>query len=314
MKAKAAVFEQNAERNAVRRTDCLAIDLSPEGERIRRYELSCTRTVLRSLGELTRLRRAAERAARGRSSGAETPCEKDAGGRMKDQEMPDNPQTENRQSTTVTSYDPQRESGQPTTDNPYDPADLDASTSCDRAGLWDEVPNLDIEPNLGVGPPADPEPVSPADTAEPPAPDQRDNMPNLDIEPDSGDGQLVHPEPLSLADPAEPVAPNPPMHTPDLSWEPPPPRFSPVTAREFHTAVMKDLRRQDAGGKAERGSRRRDRRGRPRRDSTNHHDHGFLEPAALEIRKHSPLLASLSNARFTKLLDEVEREFEEELT
>ncbi len=394
LKVKAAVFEQTAERNAVRRTDCLAIDLSPEGERIRRYELTCTRTLLRSLSELNRLRRAAERDARAGNSGVATRWGKDEGGRMKDEEMPYDPQTENRQSTTGTSYDPQSENGQPTTDNPYGPADLDACASCDRADLCDKVPNLDIEPNLGDGHPAHPEPVasaylaepaslfgaglltpprarpkvsipptpqskiyeslepvSPADPAEPPAPDERDDMPNLDIEPNLGDGhparqqpflpaeaeespaedqpdevpnldiepnlgdgQLAHPEPVAPADPAEPASPNLRNEVPNLSWEPPPPRFSPITASEFHTAVMKDLRRQDAGVKAERGFRRLDRRGRPRRDSTNHHDHGFHKSAALEIRKHSPLLASLSNARFTKLLDEVEREFEEELT
>ncbi len=388
LKAKAAVFEQNAERDAIRRTDCMAIDLSPDGERLRRYELGCTRALLRSLTELTKLRRAAERDARGRNSAVETRSGKDEGGRMKDEEMPDDPQTENLQSTTDTSYDPQTQNEQLITDNPYAPADLDASTPGDCAGLWDkvpnldiepnlgdghlarqrpflvaaagespaqdrrdEVPNLDIEPNLGDGHLAHREPVIPADAAGPASPNQRNEVPNLDIEPNLGvgqfarqqpllvaeaeealtpdqeddasnldiepslgDGHLARREPVIPADSAEPASPNLRNQLPNLPWEPPPPRFSPIKASEFHMAVMKDLRRHDAGAKAEGGFRRRDRRGRPRRDSTDHHDQGFCNPAALEIRKHSPLLASLSNARFTKLLDEVHREFEEELT
>ena len=64
--AKAAVFEQNAERDAVRRADILAFDDSPTGRQLRKYEESCHRTVLRSLSELSKFRRAARRAARGR--------------------------------------------------------------------------------------------------------------------------------------------------------------------------------------------------------------------------------------------------------
>ncbi len=343
LKVKAAVFEQTAERDAVRRTDCMAIDLSPEGERIRRYELTCTRTLLRSLSELTRLRRAAERDARAGNSGVGTRWGKDEGGRMKDEEMPYDPQTENRRSPTDTSYDPQGENGQPTTDNPYGPADLDACASCDRADLCDKVPNLDIEPNMGDGHPARQQPLLTAEAAESPAEDQRDEVPNLDIEPNSGDGhparhkpllpteaeespaedqpdevpnldiepnsgdghparqqpllpagaedspapdqpdevpnldiepnlgdgQLAHPEPPSSAGAAEPASPNLRNEVPNLSWEPPPPRFSPTTASEFHTAVMKDLRRQEAGVKEDGGFLRRNRRGRRRRGSTN---------------------------------------------
>jgi hypothetical protein len=61
LEAKAAFHEQNAEHEAVSLADSSAFDNSPDSVRVMAYELSCSRTMLRSLSELSRLRRAAER-------------------------------------------------------------------------------------------------------------------------------------------------------------------------------------------------------------------------------------------------------------
>jgi hypothetical protein len=62
LEAEAAEHEKYADYDAIRRADCLAIDNSPECVRVRTYEQSCSRTMFRSLSELSKLRRAAGRA------------------------------------------------------------------------------------------------------------------------------------------------------------------------------------------------------------------------------------------------------------
>jgi len=164
LKAKLAVFEQNAGRDAILRTDCLAFDDSPEAEKLRRYELSCGRTVLRSLSELARLRRAAERAAsQPRLASAETI--EPEGNRTADASL--DPATQaidsiERQDCFLTGKMPVPllgESSDPAVvtdfpgavanDNTTGPADPDTSTSCDCVDLQDELPNLDNEPRCG---------------------------------------------------------------------------------------------------------------------------------------------------------------------
>ena len=57
VKAKLAVAEERAERDAALRADCLSFDDSHEGELIRRYETSSRRAFLRSLSEFYKARR-----------------------------------------------------------------------------------------------------------------------------------------------------------------------------------------------------------------------------------------------------------------
>ncbi len=51
---------ERAARDAQRRADCLLFDDSMEGERLRRYEASSSRTMLRSINEFFKVRRATE--------------------------------------------------------------------------------------------------------------------------------------------------------------------------------------------------------------------------------------------------------------
>ncbi len=514
LKAKAAVFEQNAERNAVRRTNGLAIDLSPEGERIRRYELSCTRTLLRSLGELGRLRRAAERAARAGNSEVGTPWGKDEGGRMTDEEMPvaelltgcarhnllpetpgsliapgpapartdeggrmtdeempfaelltgrtgttparkdeggmmkdeempvapsltdcagTTPPTPPLQggekervspggegdcgnavsppfTTVEQSSDPATQAidsidvGEPidpavTTDlrgavgndDTTSPADPDASASCDRAALWDEVPNLDIEPNLGDGHLARQEHVLPAEAAESPPRDQRDDVPDPDIEPNAGTPPHLElqaraalagpmaPADRSLSPPCEggvrgaeagiseieeqrerdglvtdgagTTPPTPPLQggekgrneirgnaqlandrlfispdpipqdeVPDPDIEPnagTPPhrewaaraaRAGPTTPGDLKRAILRELHHREVEQSIKDGFRPRDHR----RDRGSTSQQGFRKPETLGLPGDSPILASLAPPVFSKLLDEIYCELEEE--
>ena len=60
VKAKLAVAEERAERDAALRADCLSFDDSHEGELIRRYETSSRRAFLRSLSEFYKARREAD--------------------------------------------------------------------------------------------------------------------------------------------------------------------------------------------------------------------------------------------------------------
>ena len=60
VKAKLAVAEERAERDAALRADCLSFDDSHEGELIRRYETSSRRAFLRSLSEFYKARRETE--------------------------------------------------------------------------------------------------------------------------------------------------------------------------------------------------------------------------------------------------------------
>ncbi len=415
LKTKAAVFEQNAEQAAVRRTNGLAIDLSPEGERIRRYELSCTRTLLRSLGELGRLRRAAERAARAGNSEVGTrwgeaeggrmtdeeipfaplltgraghnplpgtpgsligpeppPARKDEGGRMTDEEIPFAPLLTDCAGTTPPtpplqggekervspggerdcgnavsppsmtveqSSDPATQAidsidvGEPIdpaiatdlrgavgNDDTTSPADLDASASCDRAALWDEVPNLDIEPNLGDGHLARQKPVLPAEAAESSARDQRDNMPNLDIEPNLGDGHLARQEPVLPAEAAESPprdqrdeVPDPDIETnagtpPHLEWEVRAARAGPMTPGDLKRAILRELHHREVEQSIKDGFRPRDHR----RDRGSTSQQGFRKPETLGLPGDSPILASLTPPVFSKLLDEIYCELEEE--
>jgi hypothetical protein len=62
LESELAEHEQHADYDAIRRADYLAIDNSPECVRVRNYEQSCSRTMFRSLSELSKLRRAAVRA------------------------------------------------------------------------------------------------------------------------------------------------------------------------------------------------------------------------------------------------------------
>ncbi len=60
VKVKAAMAAERAERDAARRADCLAFDDSPEGERLRRYELGYHRAFLRSVEAFSKARRDSE--------------------------------------------------------------------------------------------------------------------------------------------------------------------------------------------------------------------------------------------------------------
>ena len=60
VKVKAAMAAERAERDAARRADCLAFDDSPEGERLRRYELGYHRAFLRSVEAFSKARCASE--------------------------------------------------------------------------------------------------------------------------------------------------------------------------------------------------------------------------------------------------------------
>ena len=60
VRAQSAVARERAARDAQRRADCLLFDDSMEGERLRRYEASSSRTMLRSISEFFKVRRATE--------------------------------------------------------------------------------------------------------------------------------------------------------------------------------------------------------------------------------------------------------------
>ncbi len=60
VRAQSAVARERAARDAQRRADCLLFDDSMEGERLRRYEASSSRTMLRSINEFFKVRRATE--------------------------------------------------------------------------------------------------------------------------------------------------------------------------------------------------------------------------------------------------------------
>ena len=68
VKAQSAVARERAARDAGRRADCLLFDDSMEGERLRRYEASSSRTLLRSISEFFKVRRATETATSSRRS------------------------------------------------------------------------------------------------------------------------------------------------------------------------------------------------------------------------------------------------------
>jgi hypothetical protein len=56
--ARAAVHEQNAERDTMRLADCVSFDGSREGELLRRYQMASQRALSRALGDLIKLKRA----------------------------------------------------------------------------------------------------------------------------------------------------------------------------------------------------------------------------------------------------------------
>ena len=60
LKTIAEEHRKRAEANASLTADLLAFDASPEGERLRRYEISCSRTLLRTLDAFDKLHRAAD--------------------------------------------------------------------------------------------------------------------------------------------------------------------------------------------------------------------------------------------------------------
>ena len=60
MKVKAAEAQERAERDAVRRADCVSFDGSREAELLRRYAASNHRQFIRSLNEFVKIRRATE--------------------------------------------------------------------------------------------------------------------------------------------------------------------------------------------------------------------------------------------------------------
>ncbi len=213
--AKAAVFEQNAERDAVRRADILAFDDSPTGRQLRKYEESCHRTVLRSLSELSKFRRAAERAG---SRPLSVPAD-----------------IEDRQHTTTEDriFDPPidghlfdtqhrglriaQDHLEPTDNEPDAPttADCDPTEPTQTAGyLFPEQPN--DEPNEGDGHPARQQPLTRAATADTTTPDAQ----NVDNEPNEADGHLARQQPLlkgdgHLARQQRPLRAETPETTPD---------------------------------------------------------------------------------------------------
>ena len=60
MKSIADRHRKRAEANAGQTADLLAFDASSEGERLRRYEISCSRSLLRTLDAFDKRHKAAE--------------------------------------------------------------------------------------------------------------------------------------------------------------------------------------------------------------------------------------------------------------
>ena len=195
LKAKAAAFLENAERDAIRLADRLACDVSPEAERLRRYELSASRTMFRSLSELSKLRRDKERAA----------SRKDEAGRMEDEDMSSAALLIDSDRTPIdpgVATDLRGAAGNGDTTPPDDP---DMDTACDSADDPHEWRNLDIEADSRDGHLARQEFVRPADADGSSSFDAGDDVRNLDKEPnfDPEDRHLAHQQPALPADPDE---------------------------------------------------------------------------------------------------------------
>jgi hypothetical protein len=221
--AKAAVFEQNAERDAVRRANLLAFDDSPTGRQLRKYEESCHRTVLRSLSELSKLRRAAERAS-SRPLSAPAECEDrqatTAGDGIFDPPIDDclfdtqhrglriagddlEPTDNDQGDPTTAEFDltePIQLAGYLLPPQPVLTADADESSSSDST---EHAQNLDNEPIKGNGHLARQQLVLVAATAESMTPDTQ----NLDNEPNEADWHLARQQP-PLAESTTPDAQN----------------------------------------------------------------------------------------------------------
>ena len=195
LKAKAAAFLENAERDAIRLADRLACDVSPEAERLRRYELSASRTMFRSLSELSKLRRDKERAA----------SRKDEAGRMEDEDMSSAALLIDSDRTPIdpgVATDLRGAAGNGDTTPPDGP---DMDTACDSADDPHEWRNLDIEADSRDGHLARQEFVRPADADGSSSFDAGDDVRNLDKEPnfDPEDRHLAHQQPALPADPDE---------------------------------------------------------------------------------------------------------------
>ena len=60
LRTKAELLQKIAELDAAEAADRLSLDDTPEGERLRRYELTCNRTLLRMFELLLKVRRTGE--------------------------------------------------------------------------------------------------------------------------------------------------------------------------------------------------------------------------------------------------------------
>ena len=98
LKQKAEMFRELAELDAVSAADRLSWDDTPEGERLRRYELTCQRTLLRMFELLLKVRRTGEELELRQSLQSAAPFQPAIPARSKEQRPPLRPSSPHRPS------------------------------------------------------------------------------------------------------------------------------------------------------------------------------------------------------------------------
>jgi hypothetical protein len=259
LEAKPAMHKQNAERDAIRRMDCLAFNHSPDCVRVMGYELSCSRTMLRSLTELSKLRRSAERnvhkpqplAAFAQNEDQRDYAVDNAGCELQgddDRRILDSEPAGTDECVSAEDMFLPEEHIPTSISFPaverggfggVDPARL-ASRAAARRGEPSAIshhhgnldadssspdavarfPILDNEPATATGRPALEQPALSADVYESVIPGQQRHEPNFDNEPAAASGHHSPEKPASPADPHESVSPDAQQCPPILDNEP----------------------------------------------------------------------------------------------
>jgi hypothetical protein len=198
--------------------------------------------------------------------------------------------------------------------------DHDASVPSADANIPIKLQNINNEPIAPDGHVAGLEPVLTTETFKSSTVDQSDHIPNLDIEPTEGDGHLARQHSVLVADAADGPTSDQRGQLQNLNNDPKPESMAdlerhptaasawPLESGELKMTVLRELERREIEASRDARARARDRRGRsPAQMRVSR------MPDLLEIPFKSPILQSLPPTSFSRLIDQVHHELEDEL-